>query len=305
VADIGVPREAVDEVGRVELLDEEDYFDLFPATPPDAHKNSRGRLLVVAGSRGMTGAAAMASSAALRLGAGYVTLACADSLVETLAAKLTEVVIRPLAESAPGVLAADAAREVLHLCASADALLIGPGLTTADGPRELVRAVLGDTALPAVVDADALNTFAGEGMLLASRAVPTILTPHPGELSRLLGISAEEINADRLTFGSRLASASVACVLKGARTVVTGGGRQSIETAGNAGMATAGSGDVLGGMLGALLAKGLPPYEAAALGVHLHARAGDLAALALTPECVNATDILAHIPDAVGELLGR
>ena len=305
VADIGVPRQAIEGVGRVELLDEEDFLELFPLTPPDANKGSRGRLLVVAGSRGMTGAAAMASEAALRIGAGYVTLACADSLVETLAAKLTPVVIRPLPEEAPGVLDPRAAEEVLRLAERADAVLVGPGITTAAGPLAVSHRLVAELAMPLVVDADALNAFAGDPEPLRSRTSPTVLTPHPGELSRLLGASIAEIQSDRLSFGSRLATGRVACVLKGARTVVTGEGRQSIETAGNQGMATAGSGDVLGGILGALLAKGLAPYEAAALGVHLHARAGDLAAVALTEECVTATDILGRIPDAVAELLGR
>ncbi|HEY3318603.1 MAG TPA: NAD(P)H-hydrate dehydratase [Coriobacteriia bacterium] len=305
VADIGVPRQAVDEVGRVELLDDEDFLELFPFTRPDAHKNSRGRLLVVAGSRGMTGAAAMAADAALRLGVGYVTLACADSLVETLAAKLTPVVIRPLPEAVPGVLAPHAAEEVFRLAAGADCVLAGPGLTAAEGPSAVARRLVAELAMPLVVDADALNAFAGDPEPLRARTAATILTPHPGELSRLLGVPAEEIQSDRLAFGARLAGESVACVLKGARTVITGEGRQSIETAGNSGMATAGSGDVLAGMLGALLAKGLSPYDAATLGVHLHARAGDLAAVALTPECVTATDILRSVPDAVAELLGR
>jgi ADP-dependent NAD(P)H-hydrate dehydratase / NAD(P)H-hydrate epimerase len=303
VADIGVPLESIEDAGRVELLDPEDFLDLFPPTPPDAHKGSRGRLLVVAGSRGMTGAAAMAAEAAQRLGAGFVTLACPDSLVETLAAKLTTIVIRPLPESAPGVLARSAADEVLALAEHADAVVIGPGLSAADGPRGVSRAVVERCALPLVIDADALGAFAQDAAGLTSRRAPTVLTPHPGELSRLLGVSAEEIQRDRLAFGARLATDDVTCVLKGARTVVTGEGRQAIETAGNQGMATAGSGDVLSGMIGALLAKRLSAFEAAALGVHLHARAGDLAALRRTPECVIATDILGCIPAAVRELL--
>lgn len=305
VADIGVPRGLVDEAGIVELLDDEDFLDVFPFTRPDAHKNERGRVLVVAGSRGMTGAAALAAEAALRMGAGYVTLACADSLLDVLAAKPTPVVLKPLPESAPGVLDASAAEEVLALAASADAVVLGPGLTTADGPASVCRRLVAELTLPLVVDADALNAHAGDAEPLMRRSRPTILTPHPGELARLLGITTAEVQSDRLAFGARLSAASVTCVLKGARTVVTGEGRQAIETAGNEGMATAGSGDVLAGMLGTLLARGMSPFEAAALGVHLHARAGDIAALALTPECVTATDILGRIPNAVRELLGR
>lgn len=305
VADIGVPRRFVDEVGRIELLDDDDFRELFPATRPGAHKNSRGRVLVVAGSRGMTGAATLASTAALRLGAGYVTLACPDSLLDTLATKLTPVVLRPLPEEAPGILAPHAAEEVLRLADHADAVVLGPGLTREPGPLAVARRLVAELGCPLLVDADALNAHERNAEALTSRGTPTVLTPHPGELSRVLGVPAGEIQSARLRFGAALATDHVACVLKGARTVVTGGGRQSIETAGNQGMATAGSGDVLAGMCGALLAKGLPAYEAAVLGVHLHARAGDVAAGELTVECVTAPDILARIPDAVAELLGR
>jgi NAD(P)H-hydrate epimerase len=308
VADIGVPREIIDEVGGVELLDQDDYLDLFPFTPADAHKGSRGRVLVVAGSRGMTGAAALAAEAALKAGAGYVLLACPDSLVETLACKLTSVVIRPLPESERGVLAARSAEEVLRLAEGYDAVVLGPGLTTAEGPAAVSRRLVAELVAPLVVDADALNALAAAGgaqEVLAARRSPTVVTPHPGELARLLGVDTGEIQSDRLAYAARLASAAVTCVLKGAGTVVAGEGRRLINMSGNAGMATAGSGDVLAGVLGALLAKGMTPFEAAALGAYLHGRAGDHAARALTEECVTATDILGAIPDAVGELLGR
>ncbi len=306
VADIGVPLEFVAEAGRIELLDVEDYRDLFPFTPPDAHKGSKGRVLVVAGSRGMTGAAALAAEAALRAGAGYVLLACPDSLVETLAAKLTPVVIRPLSESVPGVLAAEAADEVLRLAEGYDAVVLGPGLTTGPGAATACTRLVAEIGLPMVIDADALNALAlGDAAgALAARRAPAVITPHPGELARLLRIGAGEVQADRITSAGELASDRVTCVLKGARTVVAGEGRVLVNMSGNAGMATAGSGDVLAGMLGTLLAKGMAPFEAAALGVYLHGRAGDRAAIDLTEESVIATDILGRIPGAVAELLG-
>ena len=201
VADIGVPRELIDEAGSIELLDVEDFLDLFPLTPPDAHKGSRGRVLVVAGSRGMTGAAALTAEAALRAGAGYVLVACADSLVETLAAKLTPVVIRPLPESERGVLAPGAVEEILRLAEGYDAVVLGPGLSTADGPATVARRLVAELAKPLVVDADALNALSLGGdaaALLAGRRWPTVITPHPGELSRLLGVAAGDIQSDRI-----------------------------------------------------------------------------------------------------------
>lgn len=306
IADIGVPRSLLDEAGGAEVWDAEDYLDVFPFDPPDAHKGTRGRVLVCAGSRGMTGSAALASSAALRTGAGYVTLACADSLVETFAAKLTPVVIVPLPESSPGVLAADAADGLLRLAAGYDAVVLGPGLTTCAGPSELVRRVVRELACPLVADADALNAIAAAGELAAlfARRAPTLVTPHPGEAARLLSTDIPSVQRERIASARALTGERTACVLKGAHTVVAGEGRVVIETAGNPGMATLGAGDVLSGMAGALLAKGLTPLEAGALAVHLHALAGDEAASVLTESCVTAEDILGAIPTAVASLLG-
>jgi NAD(P)H-hydrate epimerase len=305
-ADIGLPRHLVDEVGELELLDAEDLLELFPFPRPDDHKGSRGRVLVVAGSPGMTGAATLASSAALRMGAGYVKLACPASLLPTLAAKLTPVVLSPLPESEPGVLAAEAAAEVLRLAEGYDAVVLGPGITAAPGPADAAERLARELRLPLVADADALNALAARGLagLLSQRGAPTILTPHPGEAARLLGESTGEVQADRVAAAQRLAGDAATCVLKGARSVIAGEGRCAVNASGNAGMATAGTGDVLAGVLGTLLAQGLTPFEAAALGTYLHGRAGDHAASALTETCVTAEDVLAALPEAVAELLG-
>jgi ADP-dependent NAD(P)H-hydrate dehydratase / NAD(P)H-hydrate epimerase len=306
VADIGVPARFVDEAGDVELWDSADQLDVFPFAEPDANKGSRGRLLVVAGSRGMTGSVALAASAALRTGAGYVTLACADSLIETLACKLTPVVLRPLPERSPGELAEEAADAVLELTVGYDAVVLGPGLTTREAPSAVARRLVRELTVPLLVDADALNALAaaGEAGALMARTAPTVLTPHPGEMARLLGTGVADVQADRLAAAARLSSERTVCVLKGASTVVSGQGRRLVVTSGNAGMATLGTGDVLSGMIGALLAQGLSPFDAGALGAHLHGAAGDAAAAELTETCVTAEDVLGHIPSAVGALLG-
>lgn len=280
----------------------------FPARARDAHKTSVGTVLVVAGSRGMTGAALMAAEGALRAGAGLVTLAAPDSAQRVLEVKTTCVITRPLAETGAGTLARAALDQVLELAAGKDAVALGPGLSRHDETVEVVREVvraLGERAggPRVVIDADGLNAFEGRADALSALAGRVALTPHPGEFKRLAG-------ADALQAGRRdaleafVARTRVCTLLKGAGTLVCdlrpGGGLRTFEnTTGNPGMATAGAGDVLTGVIAALLAAGLEPYEAACLSAWLHGRAGDLVARRTGWAPLIATDLFEGLIEAI------
>ncbi len=302
VADVGVPADCLPASGAVEVWEREDYARLLPVPAPDAHKNERGRLLIVAGSRAYAGAAALAALGSVRSGAGYVTLAVPESIAQTMQAKLSTVVVTGLAENLGGTLSSKAFGAVMTLAADHDAVVVGPGMTLAHSAVLLVRGLVRELDRPLLVDADGINSFVDAVDLLFAREGPLVLTPHPGELARLLGVAAPLVQADRVTFARRLSGEGRVCVLKGARTVLAGSGRTVLCTAGNPGMATAGSGDVLAGIAGTFLAQGLAPLDAAALAVHLHASAGDHAAQALTQTCMSAEDIPSFMPAAVRSL---
>ncbi len=279
-----------------------------PARPPDAHKGTAGLVLVVAGSRGMAGAAALVGNGALRAGAGLVKIATADSALDTVA------VLAPCCTTAPlpddgACLKAEAAGKVLELADGQDVIAMGPGLGQADGVKSVIRQVLAGIKIPIVLDADALNVIAGQALeALAAADVPVVITPHPGEAARLLGTTAKEVQADRQAAATRLAELGAVAVLKGAGTVVCDGERMFVNETGNPGMATAGAGDVLTGMLAALVAAGMEPFDAAVLAVWAHGRAGDLAAVRLggSPRGervgilgLTALDILRCVPEAL------
>ncbi len=301
VADIGVQTPAPVE-GDLELWETADYAALLPEHPEDIHKNQRGRVLVVAGSRSFPGAAALAVMGAQRMGAGYVTLAVPESILPTLQAKLTSAVVVGLPENPSRTFASKVADAVLDLAREHDSVVMGPGLTVAHGAVLMVRRVVRELPRPLVLDADGLNALVDAVDVLAERPARTVITPHPGELARLLDVDVMDVQSDRLFYGSRLVSHSLTCILKGARTIVSGEGRQLATLAGNPGLATAGTGDVLSGMIGTLLAQDISPLEAGALGAYLHGRAGDLAASELSETCVMAEDVPAFLPGAVKEL---
>lgn len=280
----------------------------FPTRPRDAHKGSVGTVLVVAGSRGMTGAAFMTAEAALRTGAGLVTLASPASAQRVLEVKTTCVITRPLAETADGTLAVKALDELLALVDGKDALAIGPGLSrdaeTAQVVQGLVRA-LGERGTSVVLDADGLNAFEGRAQDLSTIGGRGVLTPHPGEFLRLSGISKEDLAKDRRgALEAFVARVGVCTLLKGAGTLVcaprAGGGLNVYQnTTGNPGMATPGAGDVLTGVIAALLAAGLDPFDAARLGAWLHGRAGDLVARRTGWAPLIATDLLEGLIEAI------
>jgi ADP-dependent NAD(P)H-hydrate dehydratase / NAD(P)H-hydrate epimerase len=301
VADIGISRQALLESGtRLYLVEDADVRPAFPARAPGAHKGSFGHVLVVAGSRGKTGAASLAGLAALRAGAGLVTVATPGSLLGLVAAARPELMSEPLAES-DGALAREALERILVLAKDKDAVVLGPGLGQAETTRELVRELVRRCARPLVLDADGLNAVAGGALSALKRRAPTLLTPHPGEAGRLLGASAAEVQARRVESARELAAKSGATVvLKGQRTVTARpDGEAWLNSTGNPGLATGGTGDVLSGILGALLARGLDARLAGAAGAYVHGRAGDLAARGRGFESLVAGDVI----DALGEAI--
>ena len=247
----------------------------------------------------MSGAAVLSARAAVRGGAGLVTVACAEGVQPVIAAKTTESLSLALPQAADGGLAVEAADLVLeHLRATGSVLLLGPGLGAVSSTAEVVLRLVEKTEGTLVLDADGLNCVAAAGepaRRLASRPAPTILTPHPGEMARLLGRRVGERLADAAGFAA--ASRSVV-LLKGAGTVVSDGGLSYVNATGNPGMATGGSGDVLAGLIGALAAQGVPALRAAILAVYLHGLAGDRAAAELGHEALAAGDLVVHLPGA-------
>jgi NAD(P)H-hydrate epimerase len=273
-----------------------------PGRPVDAHKGTFGKVLVVAGSMGMSGAAVLAGSGALRGGAGLVQVAVPDAVVGIVAASNPCYMTVPLPADVAGRLARIAQPRLLELVEAASAVVVGPGLGQSEEVADLVRALVAQTPVPLLLDADALNVLGANPAILKKRSAPLLLTPHPGEFARLSGADARSIQADRTgkarafaeTFGGVL-------VLKGAGTVVTDGRQVYVNTTGNPGMATGGSGDVLSGLLGALLAGGQEAFAAAVLGVYLHGKAGDLARDARGETSLIATDLVEYLPAAFKE----
>lgn len=304
VADIGLVADVGGYLGSPEVWSPDDYAGILPDPPADAHKNARGRVLVIAGSSRFVGAAVLAAKGAMRGMAGYVTLAVPEPVVQIAQCHLLAVPVVGLPASRARTFGSSAIHKALDLARDFDSVVIGPGLTVADGAAALAREFISGHAGALVVDADALNALVDAVELIERRTGPTVLTPHPGELARLLGMSATEVQADRVSSSARLSGEERAVLLKGAGTIVSGAGRSVVTTSGSVALATAGSGDVLAGLVGALLAAGLAPFEAGVLGAHLHGRAGELAAAEFTHLCVTAEDIPDRIPVAVAELLG-
>jgi NAD(P)H-hydrate epimerase len=279
VDDIGIPAEAARRVPvGCELLTEMEARLLLPPRPPEAHKGDAGRLLVVAGSAGKTGAAHLALTGALRGGAGLVTLASRPEVLPFALAGRPEAMSVALAGSGP--LGRADLQPLLAAAHDADALAIGPGIPRGPETAELLRALLQRAGKPAVLDADALNALAGDPALFGGLGAPLLLTPHPGEMARLCATSVAEVQADRIGIAEAKARAWGATVLlKGARTVVADGDAPpAVIATGNPGLATGGTGDVLTGLCGALLAGGLPPPAAGRVAAWVHGRAGDVAA---------------------------
>jgi ADP-dependent NAD(P)H-hydrate dehydratase len=272
---------------------------VLPARDPEGHKGSYGRVLVVAGSRGMTGAAVLCASGALRGGAGLVFVAVPETVVPVVAAANPCYLTVPLPDDGSGRHAWEAIPSVLEEAGKADVVVCGPGLGKGDVIAGLIEEVVAHVTRPLVLDADGLNALGHPPSLLSEREAPTVLTPHPGEFARLLGTDTATVQQDRAGRAVPFAEAfRVVLVLKGHGTLVTDGRRLSRNPTGNAGMATGGTGDVLAGLIGALIGQGLEPFAAARLGVWLHGRAGDLARDDLGEVSLIASDLLDYLPRA-------
>ncbi|MGE0450183.1 MAG: NAD(P)H-hydrate dehydratase [Vicinamibacterales bacterium] len=307
IADIGIPSEIIDGVAgpRIELMTRAGTRELLQPRTADSHKGDYGHVLLVAGSLGKTGAAHLAASGALRSGAGLVTVAVPSGSLAIVAAMGAEYMTEPIDETPDG-LDPDAVEQILEQ--ARDVIAIGPGLGRGSGTRAFVRALVDRATQPLVVDADGLNAFAGEPERLAGReGRDVIITPHPGEMARLVGVSVEDVQANRLTVAREFASAHhVYVILKGHRTVIaTPSGTVFINPTGNPGMATGGTGDVLTGMLAAWLAQLLDAEAACRLAVYLHGMAGDLAEADEGEVAMTAGDVAGHIGDAITELTAK
>jgi ADP-dependent NAD(P)H-hydrate dehydratase len=269
----------------------------------DAHKGSFGTALIVGGSRGMTGAAALAGMAALRGGAGLVRVAVPDVCLDTVAGHDPAYMTIGLRADRVGRISLDARGQILRAAESATVVGLGPGLGRSLGLDTLVAWLFRTLSLPTVVDADALNALSARPDALSQPVGPRILTPHPGEFARLVGkkLSPEDRNAAAAELARR---SSAVVVLKGHRTCTTDGQRTAINTTGNPGMASGGSGDVLTGLIVALACQGLEPFDAARLGVYLHGLAGDLAAAELGQLGTTATDLVRFLPQAIRACFG-
>ena len=308
IADIGIPYPLIDELDGpyLELLTRERMREIVPARAADSHKGDFGRVLIVAGSLGRTGAAHLAAIGALRSGAGLVTIATPRSCAPIVAAMAPEYMTEPLDETPARTVDFAALDRVLEI--QADVIAVGPGLGQDPGTAAFVHGLVERAGVPLVLDADALNAFTGEPDRLMGRdGVDVIITPHPGEMARLLNTSIEAVQHDRLTHAREFATAhKVHVVLKGHRTIVAGpDGRSFVNLTGNAGMATGGTGDLLTGMIAAWFGQLLDAEAASTLAVYLHGMAGDLAEADEGEVALLASDVAARIGDAILELTAR
>jgi len=308
IADIGIPAEVFEQLDgpRLELLTREQMRPLIQPRAADAHKGDFGRVLVVAGSMGKAGAAVLCAQGAMRAGAGLVTVASPRCCQPTIAAHATEYMTEGLDETPEGTIHYSAAAAVLGT--DADVIVAGPGLGRGEGVTTFVRELLDKCEGPLVLDADALNAFADEpGLLVGREGRDLIITPHPGEMARLVGCTVEDLQVDRIGIATDFAKRhKLYVVLKGYRTiVVTPDEKVFVNPTGCPGMATGGTGDVLAGMLGAWLAQLLDAEAACKLAVYLHGSAGELADADNGEVSMTASDLVEHIGDAILELTAR
>lgn len=303
-ADIGFPEKLLrSEKIKVNLVQKDDVLTLIPERPRHSNKRTYGHVLIVAGSRGKTGAALMAARACLRTGAGLVTIGVPETLVDTFQARVTEEMILPLPDKGDGTLSINAAADVLQFVKGRGKVLaIGPGLSNDREISELVAELIKESKVPLVIDADGLNAIAGKTAILKKSRSPVVLTPHSGEMARLMSdeskVDSKQIERDRINTAVSFAKKTKTwLVLKGVPTVTaTPDGEAFINSSGNPGMATAGTGDVLTGMISALLAQGLNPEDASVLGVYMHGQVGDMVVQKKGEHSLVASDIINSIP---------
>jgi len=282
-------------------LKERPLKDFFCKRPRDSHKGDYGHLLVIAGSTGLTGAAYLAAQAALLTGSGLVTCAIPKKVNTILARKFTEVMTLPVEDDGKGRFTGASSKRILEFSKKADIAAIGPGISQAAGTRSLVLKLLMRLDIPIVLDADGLNCIALNTGILKKAKCPVIVTPHPGEMSRLIRKKTSYIQKNRTeTAEAFSAEFNVITVLKGTRTIVAEKGRRKyVNKTGNPGMASGGCGDILTGMIASLAGQGLSGFDAAKLGVYLHGLAGDITARQKGETSLVATDLLGNIPHAI------
>lgn len=302
MADIGIPVKLLtDNSIKQNIITSGSIKEILAIRQPDAHKGTTGKVTVIAGSQGLTGAAALTSMAASRTGAGLVTLGTAESLNDIMEAKLTEVMTRPLPETVGRTIGRKALPYIEEMALKSDVLAIGPGLGRQDETMALVRETIMKAECPLVIDADALNALVGHTEILNQAKALPILTPHPGEMARLTGLSVKDVSKDCVTTARHAAGLwGAVVVLKGARTIIAyPDGEVYINTNGNPGMATGGTGDVLTGVIAGLIAQGVTTHAAAIAGVHIHGLAGDIAAATRGTIGLVAGDVVEALPAAI------
>ncbi|MFQ5950197.1 MAG: NAD(P)H-hydrate dehydratase, partial [Nitrospiria bacterium] len=300
--DIGFPPALIDQANiKVDLITPQMMKDLPPRRPKGIHKGTMGHLLLIAGSVGKRGAAQMAGLAAMRSGTGLVTIALPASVGTSGSPFPVEVMTLPLPETKEGTLSLAAEKKLLQGIAGKSAVAIGPGLSDHPETQHLVRNLIHQVSIPMVVDADGINAIASDPSTLERKQGTLILTPHPGEMGRLLGKEAGHIQRDRFNIAADFAKKwGVVLVLKGAHTIVAApDGSLRVNNTGNPAMATAGVGDALTGMIAGWVAQGITPWDAATLGIYLHGLAGDLAEEALGEGSLMASDLIGKIPEAI------
>jgi NAD(P)H-hydrate epimerase len=305
VEEIGFPAPLLrSERIKVSLLEETDMFRMVPERPRYSNKRTFGHVLLVAGSRGKTGAALMAARACLRAGAGLVTIGVPESTVSSLQSRVTEEMILPLSDRGDGTVSYKASEAILDFIKQrANVLAIGPGISTGDEISELLKTLILRSRVPVVIDADGLNAISGRTGILRKSRSPVILTPHAGEMARLISdkggkINSQHIEKDRINISVSFAKKTKSyLVLKGVPTVIAvPDGKLFINSTGNSGMATAGTGDVLTGIISAFLAQGMTPQESSILGVYMHGYIGDIMAEKKGKHSLIASDIIKAIP---------
>ena len=306
IVDIGIPHQLMDSATGYDFLNDDFIRPMLRRRDRLAHKGQFGHCLIVAGSLGKTGAAALTANSAVRAGSGLVTLAVAESLHRILEIKTTEVMTVPLPDSNSGYLTSSAFQTIEKQLPGKDAVAIGPGLDRRPGTTSLIQTIIESVALPLVIDADGLNALAEDVTVLRRKKSATVvLTPHPGEMARLLGTSIPDVEAIRISVAQEFArNFGVYLVLKGARTIIASpAGTAAINGSGNPGMATGGMGDVLTGIVTSLLGQGYSGWDACRMGVFIHGYAADMVSEEKGEIGINATDVLEMLPYAYNKLL--
>lgn len=303
VIDIGVPDDIVESQNlKLNLIDNQYISENLPTHPPDGHKGNLGKLFIIAGSKGFTGAACMAANTATRAGIGLCYLGIPSSLNDICEVKLTETMTRTLPEvKDKRCFALRGLGEFGQYFEWADACALGPGIGTHHETKELVKRLMSRIDIPTVIDADGLNCFEGDIKPLIEAKFPCVLTPHPGELSRLIGVDTKEIASDRLSFAKKAASQlKKVILLKGAPTYIAEpDGDVYLNPTGNIGLAKGGSGDVLTGLIAAFLTQGLSPLKAACCGAYIHGLVGDIILDEIGSMGMIPTDLIKKLPDAL------